>query len=627
MKIFLEKIINRGKRKTFYKTLSYVGVILLTLAVCFFVFDFVVQKVYEGRFYAGTKIGDFNISKMTYTEAYELLDNKILEIENNGLGFSFENEHISVMPVMISQNDPDIAFEIYNIDFDKTIDMAFGIGRSQGFFENIKNRWNFLFGENVFHPEVYVDKIRLENVLAANFDDRLVRARETYFEIDTSGKIKIIPGEKGEKIDYDFYVDIFSKNISNIHTESISMEKDFYSPNISSQDIENMIPEIETAMSRKDIFFEYPIKKSWMKESEMRKKYLGQNSFLKGLKAKYNFLTGEVYLGFDEVLFLDFVDTFRLEIEIKKKNAKFKITNGRVTEFQSSSAGVKIDDGKSLSFFEKNINNPEIENFEIFVENKEADIKTSDVNDLGIEEVVGVGQSSFAGSPFNRIHNIRTGAEKINGLIIEPGEEFSLIEQLGDINAQTNYLPELVIKGNKTIPEYGGGLCQIATTLFRSVLDAGFEVTERYAHAYRVSYYEPAGTDATIYEPHPDLRFKNNTPGIVLLQTKIEGQGLVFEFWGQDDGRLVEVADPVIYNIVEPGPTKYIETEDLEPGEVDCTESAHNGAEAILRRKVELPDGEKIEDEFYSKYRPWQAVCLVGIDPLESATSTDEVVR
>ena len=270
------------------------------------------------------------------------------------------------------------------------------------------------------------------------------------------------------------------------------------------------------------------------------------------------------------------------------------------------------------------------------MEDLKSKINNETINDLGIKEIIGTGHSSFRGSPKNRRHNIRTGAEAVNGTLIKPGEEFSLIKTLGEINKETGYLPELVIKDNKTIPEYGGGLCQIGTTLFRATIASGLPVTQRRNHSYRVSYYEPAGTDATIYDPWPDYRFINDTKKHILIQYRIEGDDLYFDFWGTKDGRIATSTYPTIYNITRPEAEKIIETLDLKPGEKKCTEHAHNGADAYFDYKVEYsknnPPLDK-EDEkdliretrFKSHYSPWREVCLLGVEKL--STSTEDIIE
>jgi vancomycin resistance protein YoaR len=131
-----------------------------------------------------------------------------------------------------------------------------------------------------------------------------------------------------------------------------------------------------------------------------------------------------------------------------------------------------------------------------------------------------------------------------------------------------------------------------------------------------VSYYEPAGTDATIYEPSPDLKFVNDTGHHVLINSYVKGDEVVFEFWGTKDGRTVAPIVPHIYNTVAPPAMKLVETLDLAPGKKKCTESAHAGADAEFTYHVTYADGTEHSEVFSSHYRPWQAVCLVGVEKL-----------
>jgi vancomycin resistance protein YoaR len=261
-----------------------------------------------------------------------------------------------------------------------------------------------------------------------------------------------------------------------------------------------------------------------------------------------------------------------------------------------------------------------VEELEPIVEVIEPRQRISDVNDLGITELLGVGKSGFAGSPPNRRHNIKIGAEAVNGTLIPPGEEFSLLETLGTIDGPTGYLQELVIKGNETIPEYGGGLCQIGTTTFRGTLAAGLPITARRNHSYSVPYYYDdqgkPGTDATIYDPAPDYRFKNDTENYVLISTRISGDDLFFEYWGTKDGRKVVQSETRTWDYVPPPETKYVETLDLPVGEVKCTESPHAGIKAAFDYTVTYTDGTVKEETFKSQYRPWQEVCLIGVEEL-----------
>lgn len=332
-----------------------------------------------------------------------------------------------------------------------------------------------------------------------------------------------------------------------------------------------------------------------------------------------------VRLGLDAEKVSKYLESRTADLTTDPVEAIFEMKDGKVTKFVPSKDGEKLDTEASLARIEQAVFGETAAEgqVELVMAVAAPDTETGESNELGIKETIGVGSTNFSGSPKNRRHNIAVGAAAVNGSLVPPGEEFSLLKTLGTIDGSTGYLQELVIKENKTIPEYGGGLCQIGSTTFRAVLGSGLPVTARQNHSYRVPYYERAGDgsyigpgkDATIYNPAPDFRFKNDTEHHVLITTEIAGNTLTFSFWGTKDGRVAEQTDARVYNVVPPPKKKVIETTELPPGKEKCTESAHVGSDAIFTYTVTMADGEKRVVDFKSRYRPWQEVCLLGIDP------------
>lgn len=251
----------------------------------------------------------------------------------------------------------------------------------------------------------------------------------------------------------------------------------------------------------------------------------------------------------------DYLTVFATGVNKEPVNAQLRFEDGRVTVFALSQNGIALDLKKGAENLRKNIKNSAKYTKLTYRETK-PEINTEDINNLGITTLLGVGESNFYGSPEARKHNIKVGAQKFHGVLLKPNEEFSFNNILGVIGPQTGYVPELVIKKNKLIPEYGGGLCQVSTTAFRAAVKTGLKITERFPHAFPVTYYNPQGFDATIYPPHPDLRFINNTPNHLLMQTRINGNKLIFEFYGANDGRKVEVLGPYQYDIKPDGSMK-----------------------------------------------------------------------
>jgi len=242
-----------------------------------------------------------------------------------------------------------------------------------------------------------------------------------------------------------------------------------------------------------------------------------------------------------------FLDDLARKINKDPTDARLQIQEGKVSVFVPEEDGVSINIEKSLEIIEEYFKNDEIkEELEIAYIITHPSISAKSINNLGISKIISEGRSNFKGSTRSRIYNINVATKRFQGVLISPGEEFSFIEILGEVDGEHGYLPELVIKKDKTEPEFGGGICQVSTTTFRAAINAGLKITARRNHAYPVQYYNPQGMDATVYVPRPDLRFINNTPGHILIQTEINGTELVFKFYGTDDGRKIEIEGPKI---------------------------------------------------------------------------------
>lgn len=262
-------------------------------------------------------------------------------------------------------------------------------------------------------------------------------------------------------------------------------------------------------------------------------------------------------------------------------NAKLDYHDGKIIEFAFPQPGHVLDIEGSYS----NIANAMAKkqpSAELAFKDSEPEITLDNIDNLGIKKLLGRGESNFGGSSPSspaRITNIKVSSRLFNDILIKPGEEFSFNKILGDVDAVHGYLPELVIKNGGVVKELGGGICQVATTVFRAAVQSGLKITERHNHAFPVGHYNPQGFDATIYPGSADLRFINDTPNNILVQTSIKGTKIYFDFYGDDD-RQVTVHAPVQYDIQTNGAMK-----------------------AYLDREITYADGTSKKETFRSNYR------------------------
>jgi len=597
--------------------------IILIIIIASLVFaSFAYSQSYKDKAISGLSFSNYNLSGRDQEEIENLINKEVEKYNNEGMSFYYQDKKTNLSPT-ISSFEPDLAYPIVSFDTKKTAKNAINYGKDKSFVENIVKSFSTLINGKKVKLVYNLEEKKIGELLKAKYKELEYPAQDAKLVIevnnDNENNIYIEKEKIGKVIDYEKAISDLKHSLDLAQDVSVYLQDKTDYPLIYKQEVDNKINEANELMEISPINLYH----------ENRKWQVDKDDFAKWLNFKQT-ENKEVIIEFNDNKIKEFLNKeIAPNIDKEPVKADFVIEDGKVKKFQLAEKGLNLKINKTTELLQKSLKNKESE-INLIV--SDINYETSDNLNLGIKEIIGTGHSSFAISPYNRKHNIRVGAESLDGILIKPGQEFSLIQALGDIDAKNNYLPELVIKDNETVPEYGGGLCQIGTTVFRTALDAGLEITERRNHSYRVSYYEPAGTDATIYSPKPDFRFLNDTPNHIMIQHRIEGNDLYFDFWGTNDGRQASTTYPVIYNIKSPPPTKYVETEDMEPGKVKCTESAHNGADAYFDYTVAYPEGkegqaEERERRFYSRYIPWQEVCLIGKEKEEeTATSTEEVI-
>ncbi len=334
--------------------------------------------------------------------------------------------------------------------------------------------------------------------------------------------------------------------------------------------------------------------------------------------ARFDFISS---IEYDRDKVVDRFETLKDQYDKPAKNALFKFENNRVANFRKEEKGQEIVTESVISDFDnavqslkKNHENKIIKIDSIVIE---PEITLSSINNYGIEELIAEGRSNYSHSIPQRIHNVILAALKFNGVLIPPGKTLSFNETVGDISSLTGYQPAYIIKEGKTVLGDGGGVCQVSTTLFRAALNAGLPIVERNAHAYRVLYYEndmKPGFDATVFAPTVDLKIKNDTPSYILIQTEADEENslLYFRLYGKKDSRKVEIGDALLWDVSSPPPPKYQDDPTLKKGVTKQVDFPAWGGKASFTYKVYKGSDLTIDQKFYSSYRPWQAIFLVG---------------
>jgi vancomycin resistance protein YoaR len=218
----------------------------------------------------------------------------------------------------------------------------------------------------------------------------------------------------------------------------------------------------------------------------------------------------------------------------------------------------------------------------------------------------------YGGSSRERVMNAAIAASKLDGYVVPTGDEFSFNEGVGPIEESTGFVAGYVISGGRTIKGVGGGVCQASTTAFNALYRAGLPVVERNQHSYRVRWYDDVfGLDAAVYYGALDLRFKNDTPGPLLIRASSRGASMTVQVYGVSDGRKVSVSKTRILSTTPAPPPAYEFVASLPAGTRKQVDWAVVGMRTTATRTV-IKNDQRLNDTIFNNYRAWRAVYQIG---------------
>lgn len=567
---------------------------------------------YAGQIFPGVRIASRTLGGAIPAAVRAQVTGLVEESDARGWTFSYGETNVTVTPTVTG--DVDATYDIVRYDTEAMVSAAVRVGRHGAFFTRLVEPIRALLVGQDVPIHATINEPAFLTILDENlqsFETPPVDAGLTVVD----GQFQVTPESSGKTFPRNAVAAVFRSRVAAHAFEPAVLQLTDAQPSVTADEVVPLVDDATALLAAGDLALSYDDpgdsneSETWVAIPDAYRHWIQPVDTADGAR-----------LHFDVTDAQPFLDPILAGVNVPVQEALFNIgANNRVAEFAPAHIGVEVQVRETLdALFDvalRQVQGGAAEGASLVVETVDPYSTTGGANDYGIRELVGVGRSNFAGSPVNRRKNIALGAALLHGQLIKPGEEFSLVTALGRFNPKDGWLPELVIKGNRTVPEIGGGACQFGTTMFRAALNAGLPITERRNHSYTVRYYQPIGTDATIYDPSPDFKFLNDTGRHILIQTRIEGDELIFELWGTKDGRVATQTAPVLSNWVSPPPKKLVETTDLAPGQVRCTEIAHKGVTASFDYHVTYADGRQINETYTSVYRPWQEVCLVGKTP------------
>jgi len=437
--------------------IKYLKIILITLifitAIALILF-FIFIIGYKEKIYPQTFIEKANLSNLTLKDGLTKLTLEKEKLETTKINLVKEN---------FTQETtlPELGIELL---LDKTLVKAYNSKRSE-FLKGILIFWK----EEKLTWEYNIDQEKFTKVINEYFSEFINESQDASLSIK-NGDIIVIPEKNGQTVNSANLANDIVKSILNENL-TVNVEMNIEKANLNQQFLEENLAKIKSVVkdhkiTANHISLDIPKDKviTWIKYDDQ-----------------------ELNLNTEQII--EYLKTISSQVSQKPQNATVRFNNNtnKLEASTPSREGLDLMVEETARRISSNILEGK-NSTDMFIAITKANVDSENLDSLGITTLLGTGESDFRGSSASRVKNINVAANKISGYLIAPDQEFSFVTRLGAVNASTGYVPELVIKGNQTIPEYGGGVCQVSTTLFRAALNASLDITERQNHSYIVPY-------------------------------------------------------------------------------------------------------------------------------------------
>ena len=345
--------------------------------------------------------------------------------------------------------------------------------------------------------------------------------------------------------------------------------------------------------------------------------------FVNSFTALFSNHNVQVQIGYDKNTLVKKLKLISKDISKSGRNATFVVNNDSSLKLIPEQAGVKLDINKSIKSIEEAMTRADIQPIELPIKDEPPQYTANQLKNIDAQ--IGYWQTTFNSSETNRVSNIRNALSGISGTILMPGEAFSLNEALGPRNEDNGYKRAPIILNDELVPGLGGGICQVATTLYNAAIRASLEVVERHHHTFPPAYV-PVGQDATIAGNQIDFKFKNNTSYPLFIYAAAPSNKINIKIFSKNTApnRKVKIESQIL-DVQDPGPPDVLKDDSLPSGTVKIDREAKRGYRVSVYKNIyegnKLISREKVSSDYY---KPIKGIVKIGADIAKSNKGTSE---
>ena len=564
-----------------------------------------IERRYQDRVYPNISILGVNIGGLSKSEATQALVDHLKPFRDTPIVLSYEGRNWNV-------SGTELGMEVSYLD---SIDQAFTIGRSRDMLTNMETIWQVMKSGLEIPVTVVVDERKTQESVA-----RLVpvidRPAQDPAVVLNGTTLRFVGGAVGRMV-------LIDETVARIREVLPLMAKQ-QPVTVATRELPMNITQAakDAAQQRMTALVGQPLvvrvgdaEYTWTSDELSRMVEYVQTDAQGGP-------TGYT-LSLNPYMIERRIDKIAEETQTKPVYPRVKWDLGVLTITKPGVPGWRLNKQEARDLITTTIDNG-VRNVTLVPRYVPIPVNETNLNTLGIVELVSEGNSDFSGSAAYRVTNIQAGLNVLDGVLIPPGDEFSFNETIGAIDETQGFVEGYAIVQQRTQLEFGGGICQDSTTVFRAAFWAGLPITERWGHSFYISWYDkygPTGMDSTIFTGGPDLKFLNDTGKWLLIQTSSNPKtGIAsVKFYGTPTGRKVEMIQNIYNRVSAPVDPVFVTDEEQPAGAVKQSDRARDGITIDIARTIIDPNGTVRAPEIYrTRFKPWPNIYVFNPADLEN---------
>jgi vancomycin resistance protein YoaR len=538
------------------------------------------SATYYNKVHAGVSVSGVDLGGQTKDEAIASLNSLVDKAQSSPVTLAAGEQTWTVMPADVGTS----------MDVEGAVTAAMAVSRAHNYFADIGTRWKLYFAKRDLPLTGSVDSAKVAALVAGIAGKLDVEPVNAGLAIE-NGKIKVIEGMNGQVVDQAGLAKQLSDLLVTMHNTTVQVPIVVKEPDVKAEDNAQAQQQAETMISG-------PVTvtgggKQWAVTADEIASYMGFKSEMRnGVSTLVPFM--------DATKLQPLLEQIAPDVATNPVDASFD-SDGNKAWVVPGKNGEQLDAEATAQAITEATLEPTDRTVKVAVKTKEPDLTTEEAKAMGISDKLSSYNTKY-NCPKARQTNVKLATKYSTDVFLAPGQEYNFDKQIGPRTAARGWqLAPGIVGPNQLEDVLGGGICQVSTTMFNAVGEAGLKVTERHNHSLFISHY-PLGRDATVTGGGKNLRFVNDTDHYIWIRGASTGVSTTITIYGTDDGRTVTWSIGKFYN-VKPMAKTVVNDPNMKAGKTSLLESGQTG-KSLKTTRVVTRNGTVIHNNVWISYWP-----------------------